>query len=208
MQALSKQKIQDKMSKYNPVNYWRSKFLSNDSQTPPEVLIPLLPYLKKKWILWGCRRDSELAVKLKNNGYKIIGIDRTYEEQMAYKHYIALFMNFCVDKRSLKISEVQTLTFTADKNYLQYKSSSLYDCIIAHPPEALRYDFLMDTCNSKKTFAFLIFPETIKIIKPGDIKQKIQLMPSGWQNATWFTSGLNLPEQLNFVEYENEPKLF
>ena len=46
---------------------------SDDFQTPPYALKPLLPYLKKDWIIWECAESQGyLSGALKNHGFKVI----------------------------------------------------------------------------------------------------------------------------------------
>lgn len=47
---------------------------SDEFQTPKEAIYPLLPYLKKTWIVWECAwGKGSLARHLKNIGFKIVG---------------------------------------------------------------------------------------------------------------------------------------
>ena len=49
---------------------------SNDFQTPPESLEPLLPYLKKEWTIWECAcGKGNLVKELERLEYNIIGTD-------------------------------------------------------------------------------------------------------------------------------------
>jgi len=50
--------------------------MSNDFQTPPEALKPLLPYLKKEWIIWECATGKgNLEIALLDMGYNCNGSD-------------------------------------------------------------------------------------------------------------------------------------
>lgn len=49
---------------------------SNDFQTPPEALLPILPYLKKEWVIWECASGrGNLANALTTHGYSVISSD-------------------------------------------------------------------------------------------------------------------------------------
>ena len=51
---------------------------SDDFQTPPEALKPLLPYLKKEWIIWECAAGKRYLVKsLMENDFNVIDTDIT-----------------------------------------------------------------------------------------------------------------------------------
>lgn len=48
----------------------------DDYQTPPIALTPLLPHLKKNWIIWECAAGEGSLVKaLRKEGYKVIATD-------------------------------------------------------------------------------------------------------------------------------------
>jgi hypothetical protein len=48
----------------------------DDYQTPPEALIPLLPHLKKNWVIWECAAgDGNLTTALREKGFKVISTD-------------------------------------------------------------------------------------------------------------------------------------
>lgn len=49
---------------------------SNDFQTPVKALLPLYPYIKKKWKIWECAcGKGNLVDELKGKGYKVLGTD-------------------------------------------------------------------------------------------------------------------------------------
>lgn len=49
---------------------------SDDFQTPKEALYPLIPHLKKEWIIWECACGSGYLVdELKKLGFNVIGTD-------------------------------------------------------------------------------------------------------------------------------------
>ena len=53
----------------------RKKY-SDDFQTPPNAIKPLLPFLKNEWILWECACGKGNLVKaLKQKGFKVVGTD-------------------------------------------------------------------------------------------------------------------------------------
>jgi len=50
--------------------------MTNDFQTPPEALNPLLPYLKKDWLIWECAcGKGNLVEGLNERGFLTIGTD-------------------------------------------------------------------------------------------------------------------------------------
>jgi len=50
--------------------------MSNDFQTPPEALNPLLPYIQKDWVIWECAEGKgNLVNALRGLGYQVVGSD-------------------------------------------------------------------------------------------------------------------------------------
>ena len=50
--------------------------MSDDFQTPPEALNPLIPYLKKDWLIWECAMGKgNLVNGLNRRGFLTIGTD-------------------------------------------------------------------------------------------------------------------------------------
>src|SRR6056297_2480930 len=48
----------------------------NDFQTPPEALKPLIPFLKKDWIVWECAEgEGNLSTELFNEGFNVVCSD-------------------------------------------------------------------------------------------------------------------------------------
>lgn len=158
---------------------------TDECYTPPYAIEPLLPYLKKEWTILECAYgQGHLAEIISKHGYKVIGS----------KEY-----NFLTDARPE------------------------CDCIVTNPPYATKTKFLRRCFQSNKPFALLlpltalegkernemyrqhkiqlIVPNArINFIMPGDPTKKSQ----AWFQTAWFTSGLNLPEQLNFVELDTK----
>jgi len=52
------------------------KVYSNDYQTPSIALKPLIPYLKRDWVIWECAEGKgNLTKALRELGFKVIGTD-------------------------------------------------------------------------------------------------------------------------------------
>jgi hypothetical protein len=48
----------------------------DDYQTPASALIPLLPYLKKQWVIWECAEgEGYLSKALRERGFQVIATD-------------------------------------------------------------------------------------------------------------------------------------
>jgi len=53
-----------------------NKKYSDDFQTPPIALKPLIPYLKKEWVIWECAEGKgNLTKALRELGFKVVGTD-------------------------------------------------------------------------------------------------------------------------------------
>ena len=49
-----------------------------DFQTPPEALIPLLPYLRREWTIWECAMgEGNLVRAFFGMGWSIMGSDKS-----------------------------------------------------------------------------------------------------------------------------------
>src|SRR4030042_7036229 len=101
---------------------------SNDFQTPARALKPLLPFLKKDWLIWECAcGKGNLVNGLKEEGFNVIGTDLYYD-----------YGN------------------EPFRNFLDDTPSKMFDCIITNPPFSLKDKFLERAYELEKPFAFLL----------------------------------------------------
>jgi len=153
--------------------------------TPEYALSPLSPFLNKNWTIWECAwGKGSLAKHLEKKGFKVIG------------------------KKNVDF---------LNKNVLSIES----DCIVTNPPYSLKGEFLERCYEIEKPFALLMPLTTLEGIKRGALFKKygIQIIipnrrinfitPSGkgsgaWFQTAWFTWGLNLPQDLMFVELNRD----
>ena len=158
----------------------------DDFQTPLIALKPLIPYLNKDWIIWECAcGKGNLSKELLKKGFKVF------------------------------FSDINTGT-----NFLTWQLEQ-FDCIVTNPPYSKKYEFLKRCYEFNKPFALLMPLSTLEGKKRGELYAKygIQLIipnkrinfvtPSGkgsgvWFQTAWFTYGLDLPKDLNFVELTRE----
>jgi hypothetical protein len=161
----------------------------NDFQTPPEALIPLLKFLNPKWKIWECASgQGNLVREFERLGFKVIASD------------ILTGQNF--------------LTWKPDK----------FDCIITNPPYSIKQDFLERCYALGKPFALLLPLTTFETTKRQELFKKhgVQVIffdkrinfktPTGkegdeskaWFSTAWFTWGLGLKHELNFVKFGKE----
>ena len=156
----------------------------NDFQTPPEAIKPLLPYLKKDWLIWECAcGKGNLVNALNSEGFLTEGTD-----------------------------------ILTGHDFLTWEPKG-YDCIITNPPFSIKQEFLERAYKLGKPFAFLLPLTTFETRKRQYLFQKYGLeviffdkrinfeTPSGkgsgsWFATAWFTNGLNIGKEMNFVRLE------
>ena len=154
---------------------------SNDFQTPAYALEPLLGYLNPSWVIWECAcGNGNLVRELERLGYLVIGSD-----------------------------------ILTGRDFLQSNPKN-FDCIITNPPYSLKQQFLERAYSLGKPFAFLLPLTTFETEKRQSLFKKYGLeviffdkrvnfeTPSGegssaWFATAWFTWGLNIGKELNFV---------
>ena len=155
---------------------------TDEIYTPRYALNPLIPFIKDDWKIWECAWGTgALAGHLSFEGFKVVD---------------SRFRDFFKDD------------FTD------------FDCVITNPPYSKKDEFLKRAFELGKPFAFLLPLTALEGIKRGALYKKygIQLiipnrrinfvMPNkqggAWFQTAWFTWGLNLPKELNFVELVRE----
>jgi 23S rRNA G2445 N2-methylase RlmL len=146
--------------------------------TPKEAIYPLLPFLPKGCTIWECAAGTgELARHFREEGFKVIEGEDFFSE---------LFNS---------------------------------DVIVTNPPYSKKDAFLKRAYEIGRPFAFLL-PLTalegktrgslyrlfgIQLIIPN--KRINFIVPSGkksaWFQTAWFTTGLNLTKDLNFVDLKS-----
>lgn len=159
-------------------------YAPDDFQTPPEALVPLLPYLQKDWLIWECAQGKGyLTEALHEHGYTVIGSDI--------------------------LTGADFLTWTPEQ----------FDCIITNPPYSLKHKFLIRCYELGKPFALLLPLTTLETRTRQRLfaKHGVEIIlfdkrinfhvPSGkesksWFATAWFTRGLNIGHQLNFVSLD------
>lgn len=165
-----------------------SRGAPDDFQTPGEALWPLIQYLKKDWVIWEpAAGKGKLVDELWRHGYKVIASD-----------------------------------ILDGHDFLTYQPEEHWDCLLTNPPFSLKQEFLERCYALKKPFALLLplttfeTPKRQKLFRDNGVQviffdKRINFTtPSGkgggaWFAVAWFGFGLNLPKELNFVEFA-DPK--
>jgi AAA domain len=156
---------------------------SDDFQTPPEAVRPLLPYLPPG-IIWECAcGKGNLADGLRQAGHNVIATDKK-----------------------------------DGKDFLLWQPRR-WHCIVTNPPFSKKNEFLARAYALGKPFAFLLpltaleSPSRQGLFQRNGIQVLLldkrinfetpnQTLSHPWFPVAWFCSGLNLPEQLTFVDGE------
>lgn len=155
----------------------------DDFQTPPQALIPLLPYLKKDWTIWEpAQGKKNLSNELSLLGYNVIGTDILTEQDF--------------------------ITYLPDEGFdciitnppFKYKQQFLERCYELKKPFALLLP--LTTLETKKrqdlfdTYGVevIFFDKRINFETPNQVEHS-----SSWFATAWFTNGLNIGKQLTFV---------
>ena len=105
---------------------------SDDFQTPPEAVVPLVPYLKAKGIrvVWECAAGKGNLVRaLRAFGFKVIATDIIYDPK---------------------------------QNFLTYEPDEPWDAIVTNPPYSLRYEFIKRAYELGKPWAMLMTLTTLE----------------------------------------------
>lgn len=156
-------------------------FAPDDFQTPPEALIPLLPFLKKTWLIWECAQGKGYLTKaLRAYGYQVIGSD------------ILTGQNF------LTWTPEQFDCIITNPPY-SAKHKFLIRCYALGKPFALLLPLTtLETRTRQKLFArhgleIILFDKRI------DFHQPSRAISKSWFAVAWFTCGLKVGKQLNFA---------
>jgi len=156
---------------------------SDNFYTPEYAITPLIPYLKKEWKIWECCSGTGNIVKfLREREMNIFGTDIITGEDF----------------------------LTSDRKD--------FDCIVTNPPFSLKDKFLKKCFESNRPFAMLLpltalegkFRQSLYkkygvqvILFNKRINYQGHIGDNGcWFASAWFCYGLNLPNELNFVEVE------
>jgi hypothetical protein len=152
---------------------------SDEFQTPKEAILPLLPYLKKQWVIWECAwGKGSLARHLENAGFKVIGDHRDFINGLDNSGYDIIVTN---PPYSLK-------------------EEFLKRCYELGKPFALLMPL---TALEGKRRGELYRKYGIQLIIPNKRINFIILSGKGsgsWFQVAWFCWKLNLPKDLNFVD--------
>jgi hypothetical protein len=153
---------------------------NDEYYTPTEAVEMIIPYIPKHVrTIWECTaiKESRIVEVLRSHGYEVIP------------------------------SHIDD-----GKDFLTYEPDN-YDMNITNPPYSLKDNFLKRAFELKKPFMFLLPITTLEGLKRGKMFKEYQiqlLIPNrrfsftskkngAWFQTSWFTHGLGLKNDLNFV---------
>ena len=157
----------------------------DDFYTPECAIKPLIEVIPKNWKVWECSSGTGNIVKFfRERDMNIFGTD-------------------------IKEGEDFLLSNRTD-----------FDCIITNPPFSLKDKFLEKCYSIGKPFALLLPITAFEGKKRQELYKKYGLQvilfnkrinymnekDGNWFASAWFTFGLNLPNQLNFVELNSQKR--
>jgi len=158
---------------------------SDDYQTPPIALKPLLKYLDKNWLIWECAcGNGNIVDVLKENKFNVIGTD--------IKNNVD-FLND--DDEEIKYFDciVTNPPYSLKDDFLKkcYELGKPFALLL--PITALEGKSRQDLYK-KYGLELILMDKRINFL---DEENKMKKHGSYFSSA-WFTYGLNLPEKLTF----------
>lgn len=164
----------------------------HDFQTPSSAIYPLLPYLKKEWLIWECSCGKGNIVNFLNSqGFLTIGTDilSGYD-----------FLNWQPEKFDCIITNPP----------YNIKQKFLERCYQLEKPFALLLPLTtFETQKRQKLFReygveVIFLPERVRFEVPDGRKDE---QSSPWFSTAWFCWKLNIGKQMTFWEENKENKL-
>jgi len=158
----------------------------DDFQTPKEALIPLFPYLKKKWLIWECAKGKgNLENGLMEKGFLTIGTDILSEH----------------DFLTWKPKDFDCIITNPP---FSIKQQFLARCYELKKPFALLLPLTtFETSKRQRLFKkygleVIFFDKRINFETPNKVENS-----SSWFATAWFTNGLNIGKSFTFEKFDN-----
>lgn len=162
---------------------------SDDFQTPPEALYPLLPYIKKDWIIWepACGKGN-LVTELKLHGYVVTGTDI----KTGYD-----FLNW------EPINEYGGYDCIITNPPYSLKQQFLKRCYDLGKPFALLLPLTTFETQKRQYYFKKYGVQVIFFDKRMNFETPSGNGGGSWFATAWFTNWLNLPHDLLFTQLIN-----
>lgn len=162
----------------------------DDFQTPPYALEPLLPYLKKDWVIWECAAGKgNLTNELRRGGYDVVDTD------------ILGGFDFLTNKPIVFDAIVTNPPF-------KYKQQFLERAYQLGVPFAFLLPLTtFETAKRQNLFKeygleVIFFDKRINFETPNKIANS-----SSWFATAWFTYGLNIGQALTFAKLNDRQEV-
>jgi len=158
---------------------------ADDFQTPKEALYPLIPYLKKEWLIWECAcGDGTLCDALNEFGFNVLATD------------IIQGIDFLRWKPKKFDCIITNPPYSIKEKFLER-------CYDLKKPFALLLP--LTTFETKKRQSLfkkygvqvIFFDKRINFVTPSGNGS------GAWFAVAWFTNGFNFEKDLNFVELKS-----
>jgi len=154
----------------------------DDFQTPPEALEPLLPYLKKDWIIWECAEGKGLLSNaLRGSGFVVTSSD-------------------ILTGQDFRMWQPEHWDCIVTNPPYSIKQQFLERCYQLGKPFALLLPLTtFETGKRQKLFSqfgieVILFDKRINFLTPSGNGS------GSWFATAWFTNGLNIGQQLTFTK--------
>lgn len=162
----------------------------DDFQTPPVAIRPLLPYLKKDWLIWECASGrGNLVDALNTEGFLTMGTDILTGHD---------FLKWTPKKYDCIITNPP---FSLKQEFLEraYELGKPFAFLLPLTTfETKKRQYLF----KKYGLEVIFFDKRINFETPSGKGS------SSWFATAWFTNGLNIGKQMTFERLENQNTLF
>ena len=153
---------------------------SDDFQTPPEAILPLLKYLPKDWIVWECAAGKgNLVSQLNGGGYLVISTDKEFN----------FLSNVPKDKFDCIITNPP---YSIKQQFLERAYSLGKPFAFLLPLTAFETQ-KRQALFKKHGLQVIFLNKRINFQHPSSTT-------GAWFATAWFTYGLNLPKDILFEE--------
>lgn len=159
---------------------------SDDFQTPPIALKPLIPYLKKNWLIWECASgEGYLKQGLQDYGFKVV-----YSDILGGQDFLNYQpLNFdCI---------ITNPPFSLKQQFLErcYKLGKPFGLLLPLTT--------FETSKRQELFKaygleVIFFDKRINFFTPSGKGS------GSWFSSAWFTNGLNIGKSFTFEKLERE----
>jgi len=159
---------------------------ANDFQTPPIALLPLIPYLKKEWLIWECASGKgNLINRLNSLGFLTVGTD------------IMSGHDFLTYQPSQFDCIITNPPFSIKQKFLE-RAYSLGKPFAFLLPLTTFEGKARQELFKRYGLEVILFDKRINFETPSGKGS------GSWFATAWFTWGLNIGQQLTFVKYQED----